>query len=217
MQGLIDVHEHEGEFLCAALTEAEAAVPTVFPLKDARKAVGDAAVVRRAGFQRAYELFTENLLRDLNWDGVFAAGGSVLACLQPLPAECDTNRKKRKHMHDVGFPGSDIDLFLYGLSAEQATAKILEIYETVSGKPKAETPEAFPGDNSSEHKAPPPNFEFLVKRANARRQLPIRCPLLPVLPCRDDGVAVPLPPCAGRPAPVFLSKRRQAACAQIES
>lgn len=34
-------------------------------------------------------------------------------------------------MHDKGFPGSDVDLFLYGMDAEEAKQKIIEIYDAV--------------------------------------------------------------------------------------
>lgn len=34
-------------------------------------------------------------------------------------------------MHDEGFPGSDVDLFLYGMDAEQAKKKIVQIYDAV--------------------------------------------------------------------------------------
>lgn len=133
-QGLLDVHANFEDFRCVEQGEPERSVPKVFPLNSSRKPAGERVVVDRQSFQRNYELFTENLLRDLDWSSVFAAGGSALACLQRLPPECDTNRKKRKYMHDKGFPGSDIDLFLYGLSAEEAKAKILEIYDTVCGE-----------------------------------------------------------------------------------
>ena len=43
----------------------------------------------------------EGELQYLNWSDVFAGGGGVLACLQPLPdAHADT--PKRKYFHDVG-------------------------------------------------------------------------------------------------------------------
>ena len=54
---------------------------------------------------------------DLNWDNVFCAGGSVLACLLPPPEAYNaTNITRRDYFHNVAYAGSDVDLFLYGLS-----------------------------------------------------------------------------------------------------
>ena len=133
-QGLIPVHDHLEAFACVKPTRKESSVPKVFPLPDAqRKQPGASSVEPSDAFKLNYSLFSENLLSGLDWTGVFAAGGSVLACLQPLPSDCTTNRKRRRYMHDVGFPGSDVDLFLVGLTPEEGKAKICEIYETLSG------------------------------------------------------------------------------------
>lgn len=48
---------------------------------------------------------------------MFCAGGSVLACLLPPPAEYDVdNKTRRDYFHNVAYAGSDVDLFLYGLT-----------------------------------------------------------------------------------------------------
>ena len=53
---------------------------------------------------------------DVNWNNVFCAGGSVLACLLHPPAEYDRdNKTRRDYFHNVAYAGSDVDLFLYGL------------------------------------------------------------------------------------------------------
>lgn len=36
-----------------------------------------------------------------------------------------------RYMHDERFPGSDVDLFLYGMDADQARKKIVQIYDAV--------------------------------------------------------------------------------------
>jgi len=131
-RSLIPVHRHEQLFGCRAPFPEDNEVPKVFPLQE-RKAEGARTVASLADMKRNFEdLFTEGLLKFMNWDNVFAAGGAVMACLQPFPPEHDDgNRKRRKYLHDIGFPAADVDLFLYGLDEEGAKQKILEIYDAV--------------------------------------------------------------------------------------
>jgi hypothetical protein len=75
-----------------------------------------------AGFKRNWDTFTEGALSDLNWysphdcvdvsrDNVFAAGGAVLACLQPLPEKVaksgrdgPTPKALRDYFHKEAYP-----------------------------------------------------------------------------------------------------------------
>ncbi len=69
----------------------------------------------------------------MNWDNVFAAGGSVLACLLPIPAAYDVdNKTRRDYFHNVAYGGSDIDLFVYGLDEAAAVAKLDELYRAIA-------------------------------------------------------------------------------------
>src|SRR4051794_33611837 len=71
-----------------------------------------------------WEHLTLGMLRGMEWSNVFVAGGSVLACLLPcfyLEDVAGTN----------GFFNSDIDLFIHGLSKEDATAKIFSILSLI--------------------------------------------------------------------------------------
>jgi hypothetical protein len=75
----------------------------------------------------------EGQLRYLNWNNVFAAGGGVLACAQPVPIEhAGSFSDKRKYFHDVQYSSSDVDLFLYGLNETEDRAKLIEIYRCVT-------------------------------------------------------------------------------------
>jgi ankyrin repeat protein len=76
------------------------------------------------------DIFAEGQLQFLNWNNVFCAGGSVLACLQPVSSEF-RDVAPRKYFHDIAYAGSDVDLFLYGLTEQQAKDKLVEIYEAV--------------------------------------------------------------------------------------
>ncbi|GLB33192.1 putative ankyrin repeats (3 copies) containing protein [Lyophyllum shimeji] len=107
----------------------------VMPLSEAnRRAEGSPSMVSDLEeFQKNWSIFTEGSLSQLSdWNNVVAAGGSVLACLTPLSdANKESKRATRKHYHSVAYPSSDIDLFLWGMNAEQAEKKIIEIYKAV--------------------------------------------------------------------------------------
>ena len=113
---------------------------TFFPLEDKyRRSKGELTITPSLSeFISSWDCLTEGSLRYLNWDNVLAAGGAVAGCLAPLPTELSSivgmgKKKKacRKYFHDEALPESDIDLFIYGLTVEQAEAKLLEIYEAV--------------------------------------------------------------------------------------
>jgi hypothetical protein len=87
-----------------------------------RRAEGSPSTVQDLEeFKKNWSIFTENSLSQLlDWSNVVAAGGSVLACLAPLPEEAKASRRAtRKYFHSEAFPTSDIDLFLWGLDAKQ--------------------------------------------------------------------------------------------------
>ncbi|PPQ88912.1 hypothetical protein CVT25_009147 [Psilocybe cyanescens] len=70
-------------------------------------------------FKKNWTIFTEGSLSQLvNWNNVVAAGGSVLRAI-------------RKYYHSNAYPTSDVDLFLWGMTPDQAEIKIKEIYEAV--------------------------------------------------------------------------------------
>jgi hypothetical protein len=62
----------------------------------------------------------EGSLAQLDWSNVVVAGGSVLACLLPVPETYkESKRTLRKWFHSEAYPTSDVDLFLWGLTAEE--------------------------------------------------------------------------------------------------
>jgi hypothetical protein len=107
----------------------------VMPLsEDTRRKEGSPAMVDSLDdFKKNWALFTENSLSQLtDWNNIIAAGGSVQACLTPVPEEAKTSKRAlRKYFHSRTFPTSDVDMFLYGLTPEKAEAKINAIYEAV--------------------------------------------------------------------------------------
>ena len=93
----------------------------VMPLTEKRRKDGTPSMVSDIdNFKSQWSIFTEGALSQLtDWSNVFAAGGSVLACLSPLPdsvVKQGSKRAIRKYYHREAYPSSDIDLFLYGLT-----------------------------------------------------------------------------------------------------
>ncbi|KAF9530937.1 hypothetical protein CPB83DRAFT_849901 [Crepidotus variabilis] len=107
----------------------------VFPLteKQRRKEGAPCMVSDLDEFRKNWSIFTEGSLSQLiDWNNVVAAGGSVLACLAPLDKQHTVSKRAtRKHYHTNAYPSSDVDLFIYGLDAKQAEAKMQSIYEAV--------------------------------------------------------------------------------------
>ncbi|KAF8349125.1 ankyrin repeat protein [Amanita rubescens] len=102
--------------------------------EDKRRKEGEPCMVSDLDeFKRNWSIFSEGSLSQLkDWSNVIAAGGSVLACLAPLSdADKASKRAIRKYYHSAAYPTSDIDLFLWGLTSEQAEKKIVTIYEAV--------------------------------------------------------------------------------------
>ncbi|KAH8717239.1 Uncharacterized protein HC256_001939 [Beauveria bassiana] len=83
-------------------------------------------------FQKNFNLFSESSLSELDWNNVVAAGSSVINCLLPVPEAFNVNKRKlREYYHEKFCPASDVDLFLYGLTHEEAVEKIKKIEQAV--------------------------------------------------------------------------------------
>ncbi|RHZ50985.1 ankyrin repeat protein [Aspergillus thermomutatus] len=114
----------------------------LMPLKDEdRKANGSPAVVSSfKQFQTNFNLFSESALSDLDWSNVVAAGSAVTTSLLPVPEEYrDSKRGLREFYHEKFAPASDVDLFLHGLTEEQAIEKIKQIETRIKDSILAET------------------------------------------------------------------------------
>lgn len=106
----------------------------ILPLKDSlRRISGTPAVVPTlAEFQENFALFTEGSLSGINWSNIVAAGSAVVTSLLPVPENYrDSKRGLRRYYHDEFAPASDVDLFIYGLTEEQAIEKITHIEDAI--------------------------------------------------------------------------------------
>ncbi|KFA50832.1 hypothetical protein S40293_05813 [Stachybotrys chartarum IBT 40293] len=106
----------------------------IMPLPDnKRRPHGSPATVADLDeFRKNFNVFSETSLVDLDWNNVVAAGSSVVNCLLPVPKGYDTTKRKlREYYHEKFCPASDVDLFLYGLTHEEAIEKIKQIEQAI--------------------------------------------------------------------------------------
>ncbi|ATY58270.1 ankyrin repeat [Cordyceps militaris] len=83
-------------------------------------------------FKKNFNLFSESSLSELDWSNVVAAGSSVVNCLLPVPEAFNVNKRKlREYYHEKFCPASDVDLFLYGLTHDEAVEKIHTIEQAI--------------------------------------------------------------------------------------
>ncbi|PCH39851.1 ankyrin [Wolfiporia cocos MD-104 SS10] len=137
--GLVDVFDAPADIRTTRARvvkdEQDVNAKFVLPLTNERrhKDGAPAMVSSLDEFKKNWAIFTEGSLSQLlDWNNVIAAGGSVQACLNPVPASAKVSKRAmRKHFHNNAYPTSDVDLFLYGLTPEQAEVKINAIYEAV--------------------------------------------------------------------------------------
>ncbi|KAI1776724.1 ankyrin [Hypoxylon cercidicola] len=96
---------------------------------DKRRPNGSPAVVTSLKeFRHNFGVFSESSLAEMDWSNVVAAGSSVVNCLLPVPDQYgQSKRSLRQYYHEKFCPASDVDLFLYGLTEEQAIEKIKDI------------------------------------------------------------------------------------------
>lgn len=106
-----------------------------------RKPNGTPAVVQSLKeFQTNFNIFSESSLVDMDWSNVVAAGSSVVTSLLPVPKKyAGSKRALRQYYHEIVAPASDVDLFIYGLSEEEAIEKIKQIERKVKDSILAET------------------------------------------------------------------------------
>ncbi|KAF9458011.1 hypothetical protein BDZ94DRAFT_1292213 [Collybia nuda] len=79
-----------------------------------------------ASFNTTWESMTDNCLKGLDWSHIFVAGGLVLGALlcPPIPEDHEDYPKSN---HPEQWISSDIDLYIYGLTPDEANTKIAHI------------------------------------------------------------------------------------------
>jgi ankyrin repeat protein len=106
----------------------------IMPLSDSdRKHHGDPAVVGTLKeFEHNLGIFSESSLSALDWSNLVVAGSAVVTSLLPVPKEyAGSDKSLREYYHEIFAPASDVDIFLYGLSEDDAITKIIQIEKQV--------------------------------------------------------------------------------------
>ncbi|KAF1828832.1 ankyrin [Decorospora gaudefroyi] len=106
-----------------------------------RKPSGSPAVVQSLDeFKTNFQLFSESSLVDMDWSNVVVAGSAVVTSLLPVPEKYNSSKRAlREYYHQQLAPASDVDLFLYDLTEEQAIEKIKQIEQCIKDSTLSET------------------------------------------------------------------------------
>ncbi|KAF2023873.1 ankyrin [Setomelanomma holmii] len=114
----------------------------LMPLKkpDRRPSGAPAVVQTLKEFQTNFQLFSESSLVDMDWSNVVVAGSAVVTSLLPVPEKQNASKRAlREYYHQQLAPASDVDLFLYGLTEDQAVEKIKQIEQRIRDSILTET------------------------------------------------------------------------------
>ncbi|RHZ44625.1 uncharacterized protein CDV56_101154 [Aspergillus thermomutatus] len=126
--------------LSAESQEIKSKYMMVLKDEDRRPDGSPAVVASLKEFQTNFSIFCEGSLSNLDWNNVVAAGSAVATSLLPIPEKyAHSKRGLRQFYHEKFAPASDVDLFLYGLSEEQAMEKIKQIKASVRSSILPET------------------------------------------------------------------------------
>ncbi|KAH9477326.1 hypothetical protein JR316_0009531 [Psilocybe cubensis] len=102
---------------------------------DMKRAKGSPTIVPdMAAFLQNFDIFTNRAFINMrHWDNIAVAGGAVLACMQPTSFDASPWTPLQANMYFENFyPDSDVDLFIYGLNAEEAEARMVEVYQDIT-------------------------------------------------------------------------------------
>lgn len=114
----------------------------VMPLKDDDRKPNDSPAIVESfkQFQNNFNVFSESSLVDMDWSNVVVAGSAVVTAMLPIPEKYSSSKRGiRQYYHEIVAPASDVDLFLYDLTEEQALEKIKQIETKIRDAILAET------------------------------------------------------------------------------
>ncbi|KAH3745603.1 ankyrin repeat protein [Pelomyxa schiedti] len=111
----VNVFNNTEKFLYSDLSNEEN-LPMI--LNSSAQPKGRSAITSsQVDFTHKFNSFTSNMFENFDWSNVIVAGGCVLACMLSNPG--------------TDYDSSDIDMFIYGLTQEQANEKLRYIYNSV--------------------------------------------------------------------------------------
>ncbi|MCJ1477750.1 hypothetical protein MMC13_006423 [Lambiella insularis] len=121
-----------------------------FEFLDARRKPLMKIVATDAEFGATFDRLTGGVLRGLDWNNVIVAGGMALQTMLSTDSV-------RDHERDV--LSSDINMYIYGLSPQEANKKVEHIYDVWSNNLPKHRPKARVIEQRSRH----PNHKLVVK------------------------------------------------------
>eukprot|EP01059_Diplonema_ambulator_P025062 TRINITY_DN42042_c0_g1_i1.p1 TRINITY_DN42042_c0_g1~~TRINITY_DN42042_c0_g1_i1.p1 ORF type:complete len:1754 (+),score=585.15 TRINITY_DN42042_c0_g1_i1:52-5313(+) len=128
---LIDVYADVQNFKYEDFTPQEQQSAKILYQYVKQPAIGAQSVVTQNEFMQNMDTLTNNQFKGLNWNNLFLAGGGVLGAMMPSDAG-----------NGSAFRGSDLDLFMYGISTdEEALAKVKHIIDVVTANRKKQKPD----------------------------------------------------------------------------
>ena len=121
---LIDVFECPDLFQFESEPNDMKGIPKMFDFNPIR--TSGSSIGTKEQFYTNLNTFSSGQLKEMDWNNVFLAGGSVLACLQPTPSI-----DLIEYFHRSPYKCSDLDLFIYGLNVHDANLKLIQIYDAI--------------------------------------------------------------------------------------
>jgi len=91
-----------------------------FQFLDSKRQRSMKVLSNSVAFQKTFDRITDGILTGLDWSNIFIAGGIALTTLMCTDEVQKTDKKSKE---------ADIDLYIYGLDAAEANAKVDHIYD----------------------------------------------------------------------------------------
>jgi ankyrin repeat protein len=124
---LMDVYKTPTAFTQEFETDEEIAIPKLLTKMRLPIRANESAILPTfQEFKKEFDSVTRNVFEDMDWKNVVVAGGAVLSSLLKL------DEKDKAHFRDA-----DVDLFLFGLSEEQAAQKVKDIFFQIQSRTNA--------------------------------------------------------------------------------
>eukprot|EP01125_Pyxidicula_operculata_P002999 TRINITY_DN1303_c0_g1_i1.p1 TRINITY_DN1303_c0_g1~~TRINITY_DN1303_c0_g1_i1.p1 ORF type:complete len:692 (+),score=71.79 TRINITY_DN1303_c0_g1_i1:1857-3932(+) len=88
------------------------------------------SIANESNFKKRFNLFTNNQFSGWKgWDNMVVVGGSVSACMLHIPSKYSQSAQMAaRFYHDIAYRSSDIDIYIYGVTAEQFSKKVIDLH-----------------------------------------------------------------------------------------
>ncbi len=134
---ILDVWNNWDTFVLEPLSEEELKWPKMYYSAIPPKICGFKSTTEKVHslvpkdiFLERFHIFTNNQFKDwTEWDNTLIIGGTMVACGQDIPVENSTSPEAvADYYHHQAYPGSDIDIYLYGLDEKGFRDKVMTLW-----------------------------------------------------------------------------------------